>query len=73
MWRQTGECDAKGPREPHFDKSCSTEISPGWSGYCECSDGQKVMEKRCHRHIHLTCNDACKPENSMYFSNLDNL
>ena len=62
-WRQTGQCSAQGPREPDHDKSCDEEIK--WkSGYCECSNGRKEMEKRCETPAHYgyefnTCEQAC--------------
>ncbi|ETV81037.1 hypothetical protein, variant 2 [Aphanomyces astaci] len=34
-WRQTGECDPDGPREPNEDKGCDKVITAGNSGYCE--------------------------------------
>ena len=63
-WRQTGGCDAQGSREPSNDKSCSAKILDGWSGYCDCGDGRKIMEKGCHRHRYSNCNDACKAKDS---------
>ena len=36
-WRQTGNCDGSGVREPQFDNfDCSARISTYKSGYCEC-------------------------------------
>ncbi|KAG9412199.1 hypothetical protein AC1031_015135 [Aphanomyces cochlioides] len=34
-WRQTGECDPNGPREPNQDKPCDAIITAGNSGFCE--------------------------------------
>ena len=63
-WRQTGECDTRGEREPQNDKACSAKILDGWSGYCECSNGIKIMEKGCHRDRWSNCKDACKEKTS---------
>jgi len=37
MWRQTGNCDPHGPREPHFDQGCDAQIPDGASGWCDCN------------------------------------
>ena len=59
-WRQTGECKPNGPREPNNDKSGNVKIRSHWSGYCECTDGRKTIEKGCSdTSIYDTCNDAC--------------
>ena len=58
MWRQTGDCRWDGPREPLYDKSCSTVIQPGMSGYCECTN-EKKMKKGCSMGQYNTCSDAC--------------
>jgi hypothetical protein len=55
-WKQTSDCSAIGPREPQNDKSCSTTLDSGWSGYCEC--GQKVVQLDCG-HAAITCDQAC--------------
>jgi len=36
-WRQTGNCDPNGPREPHSDRACWEQIPAGWSGFCDCN------------------------------------
>ena len=59
-WRQTGQCRADGPREPSSDKNCFAVIEDGWSGYCDCTDGTKALEKGCNDHKFSTCNEACK-------------
>lgn len=59
-WRQTGNCDPNGPREPQNDKSCDTLIggdhSP--SGYCECEGGVKRQLTDCSP-VSFTCTDVC--------------
>ena len=45
-WRQTGNCDSNGPREPSKDQ------------YCECAHG-KAMEKGCSGLSYKTCEEAC--------------
>jgi hypothetical protein len=57
-WRQTGNCDPNGPREPAADKPCTAVIDGPQSGYCECGNGRKAAESHCG-HIGLTCADAC--------------
>ena len=57
-WRQTKECDPGGPLEQ--DKSCTDYIESGWSGYCECIDGEKQMEKGCKKARFQTCDEACQ-------------
>jgi hypothetical protein len=57
-WRQTGNCDPNGPREPQKDQSCTAVIDGPQSGYCECGNGRKAAESHCG-HIGLTCADAC--------------
>ena len=62
-WRQTSNCDAEGSREPENDKDCNVEIK--WkSGYCECTNGRKEMEKGCQEPTYYgfefkTCEEAC--------------
>jgi len=58
-WRQTGGCSLDGPREPQNDKGCSDEISEHLSGFCECVDNRKEMEKGCEPGSFATCKDAC--------------
>ena len=63
-WRQTGWCSPDGPREQHLDKPC-TEAITSESGYCECSNGSKAMQKGCKRPYDYgysykpTCDSAC--------------
>jgi alpha-mannosidase len=56
-WRQTGNCDPNGPREPQNDKSCDTEITKG-SGYCECEGGVKRQLSDCSGKS-FTCAAVC--------------
>ena len=58
-WRQTGECSPDGPREPIKDQRCYRVIDDGWSGYCECDNGRKMMEKGCEIGDFSTCDEAC--------------
>eukprot|EP01043_Picozoa_sp_COSAG02_P009949 COSAG02_NODE_343_length_24147_cov_30.662051_12_plen_1041_part_00 len=60
-WRQTSNCDATGHHlEPRNDKSCTTEIISGQSGYCECSGGVKRNMVGCTGHSKpFTCDDVC--------------
>jgi len=36
-WRQTGNCDPYGPREPHLDQGCGAQMPTGSSGFCDCN------------------------------------
>jgi alpha 1,2-mannosyltransferase len=52
-WRQTGNCDPFGPREPQNDKSCFMPIAGGNSGFCELVDTDtnehvRVMQTKCN-------------------------
>ena len=58
-WCQTGGCKPDGPREPQYDKTCSTSIDKGWSGYCECVGGRRTLEKDCKTDVATTCEEAC--------------
>ena len=58
-WCQTGKCKPDGPREPQYDKTCSTSIDKGWSGYCECVGGRRTLEKDCKTDVATTCEEAC--------------
>ena len=60
-WRQTSQCKATGPRQPDFDASCTTPISPGRSGFCECtgSDGASKMRGFNCGHLPLLCLHKC--------------
>mmetsp|Transcript_12930 Transcript_12930/g.32326 ORF Transcript_12930/g.32326 Transcript_12930/m.32326 type:complete len:459 (-) Transcript_12930:53-1429(-) len=57
-WRQTGGCDPAGRREPHGDKACDAVVSPGASGYCECSDGSRARKVTCD-HRPFSCRAEC--------------
>jgi hypothetical protein len=59
MWRQTGGCDAEGPRIPTSDKSCDEYITYGSSGFCECGDGVTASAVGC-AHATFRCSDECK-------------
>ncbi|CAK0870302.1 unnamed protein product [Prorocentrum cordatum] len=61
MWRQTGGCKPDGEREEAKDKTCTSTIPKGSSGFCDCDgDGVKAAneigfdcagaERRCCRH-----------------------
>ena len=58
-WRQTGGCKPEGSHEPGNDKECSALIQGKASGYCECKDGRKTLQKRCKDDVSITCHDAC--------------
>ena len=58
-WRQTGACSPDGPREPENDKECDEYIQKSDSGFCECINGQKVMQKGCNKKGYDTCKIAC--------------
>ena len=59
-WRHTGGCSPNGAHEQQYDKDCSTSIEKDWSGYCECEDGRKTLEKECGKEFsHKTCEAAC--------------
>mmetsp|Transcript_31227 Transcript_31227/g.88552 ORF Transcript_31227/g.88552 Transcript_31227/m.88552 type:complete len:426 (+) Transcript_31227:311-1588(+) len=54
-WRQTGNCDANGPREAENDKACHEKIPTGTSGYCEVIEEgsgelRRVMQMNCTSH-----------------------
>ena len=62
-WRATHRtgnkgCTASGRREFSHDKDCSEVISEG-SGYCECKDGRKTLQRKCTDNFRLTCEEAC--------------
>ena len=57
-WRQTGNCDPNGPREPDKDQHCLTSILETSSGYCECYGGRKAQLSSCG-HTSFTCEQAC--------------
>ena len=63
MWRQTGDCQPDGPREPENDRNCDEHIEYE-SGFCECRNGQKAMKKGCELPYYNdvnydTCQEAC--------------
>ena len=60
-WRQTSQCKATGPRQPDFDASCTTPISPGRSGFCECTNSNGVSKMRGFNcgHLPLLCLHKC--------------
>lgn len=57
-WRQTGDCNPKGPREASQDEECNAAIGVGRSGYCECSGGRGFVEVDC-LHKPLICEVEC--------------
>lgn len=58
-WKQTGDCKADGPRQPGNDQECDTSIEDGWSGYCECGNGEQAMAKGCSKGAFKNCKEAC--------------
>ena len=58
-WRQTGNCDPNGPREPEHDLGCDKPVPNAASGFCECFGGRKASLEGCG-HLGFTCADACK-------------
>eukprot|EP01065_Artemidia_motanka_P003292 TRINITY_DN11589_c0_g1_i1.p1 TRINITY_DN11589_c0_g1~~TRINITY_DN11589_c0_g1_i1.p1 ORF type:complete len:717 (+),score=135.30 TRINITY_DN11589_c0_g1_i1:163-2313(+) len=60
-WKQTGGCSAQGQREPHFDKSCGTEIPSGASGFCLCGNAgrQWRVNSDCSPRRPLLCFSEC--------------
>ena len=59
-WRQTDFCcSPNGDREPINDKSCNEAVPDNVSGFCECREGVRTMQKTCKKGKFLTCNDAC--------------
>jgi len=62
-WRQTKNCDPKGPLEPENDKSCDTVITGKSSGFCECEGGVKRYLSGCQdKEPDLTCANVCKAD-----------
>jgi len=57
MWRQTSDCVSSGPREPQNDKSCTTPVDAGASGYCDCAGGRSIGFDCGHGVI--TCSAVC--------------
>ena len=65
-WRQTLNCDPSGERQPDADKECSAPISTFDSGYCECENGRRAMEKDCRSsEQYWTCEEACSGKASI--------
>ena len=60
-WRQTNDCNANGKRQAQKDRSCSTKIQEGWSGYCECSGGIRAGESSCQHEV-FTCEAKCSEQ-----------
>jgi hypothetical protein len=59
-WRQTGNCDGRGPRESQFDNdNCDVEIDTFKSGYCECQGDVRADPVDCD-HAPLTCAQVCE-------------
>jgi len=68
-WRQTGDCNADGPREPNNDKPCDASIDGRSSGFCECGDGRIIRKPGCaHGEFSepFTCKDECGQEADLY-------
>jgi alpha-mannosidase len=66
-WRQTGNCDPNGPREPDNDKTCDTVIKGSPSGFCECEGGVRRYMTGCQeKDFNFTCSDACTAKKIYY-------
>ncbi|KAK1943194.1 hypothetical protein P3T76_005831 [Phytophthora citrophthora] len=65
-WRQTGQCDPYGKREPNSDLACNQIAQGGVSGYCEVLDEDtgelfRVMQLNCssvRNHVVFSCAEA---------------
>ncbi|EGZ19016.1 hypothetical protein PHYSODRAFT_315438 [Phytophthora sojae] len=65
-WRQTGQCDPYGKREPNADLACNQIAQGGVSGYCEVLDEDtgelfRVMQLNCSSvrdHVVFSCAEA---------------
>ena len=58
-FRQTSGCKPNGPVLKSMN--CSTPINKDWSGYCDCEDGRRTLEKMCNEDVgDITCEEACK-------------
>ncbi|GMF48135.1 unnamed protein product [Phytophthora fragariaefolia] len=65
-WRQTGQCDPYGKREPNSDLACNQIAQGGVSGYCEVLDEDtgelfRVMQLNCSSvrdHVVFSCAEA---------------
>ncbi|KAJ8552603.1 hypothetical protein ON010_g9940 [Phytophthora cinnamomi] len=49
-WRNTGDCNPDGPREPHKDLTCYDFVPKNASGYCEIEDTKSNERFRVMRH-----------------------
>lgn len=68
-WRQTGNCDADGPREPDKDAPCDASIDATMSGYCECGEERRVRQPGCKHGEFMepfTCKEVCAAEADLY-------
>ena len=70
-WRQTGQCDPHGPREPDLDRPCSSTVDGDRSGYCECGLGRKLLKVGCKEADSpdfepFTCKAECEREEGLY-------
>mgnify|MGYP000032073663 CR=1 FL=1 len=59
-WRQTGECNPLGPREPWRDLACTAIVPQGSSGYCECVGRTQANLLTCTHAGDFTCQDVCR-------------
>ncbi|KAF4028814.1 putative Mannosyltransferase [Phytophthora infestans] len=65
-WRQTGQCNPYGKREPNSDLACNQIAQGGVSGYCEVLDEEtgelfRVMQLNCSSvrdHVVFSCAEA---------------
>jgi hypothetical protein len=55
-WRQTGNCDPRGPLEPTNNRGCNDPVPSGASGFCECNTGNVFAG--CG-HTVANCQDVC--------------
>lgn len=58
-WRQTGDCDPDGAREPFFDRYCDVRISAGISGFCDCGGGVRKNLVSCSNRKSFVCEEVC--------------
>mgnify|MGYP006142520799 FL=1 len=54
-WRNTADCLPTGAREPVYDRDCDVNIPQGYSGYCECEDGSRAMQRGCGKNAQGVC------------------
>ena len=57
-WRATTNCDPHKGSPSTTLSSCDRIVAPHESGYCECSNGTRVLHSTCD-HVPFTCEDAC--------------